>query len=642
MGRLGVLLVMLCFACGGASTQSVTVKTQASVIIEPTPRELPFNPRGARLGSASRQLAELAGHPIELRLDAAIVPELRSSFEDAVIDAFTSMARDLNDLKRVDAGAFSFGVEKLTRVEVRYDAARREDDISLDEVHRALIIRGPATRDALVERGVVYDVLHRAYDNDEARRYNSLRPENVPPEQRFDYFRWLVNDTHVRRDRSRSSASSSDFAEQTLKVLRLCELDGGRDRRLAEKSAAWLVGQGGTFTREYAHNPKTVMALPSGSVFHQAATAWARWAISAYPNLAEDDRMSIARALFMKSFNADRPLTHRTYPPFAWPGVDLFAFGLGEVDRWRASGHPTQLTKPPCSTTLDFIVCTRVSEPESGTSISPHCDEDWYRYTFETQRNRQRLAQAMTSRKDPIFTETVFKNVASSGSSITARPLDILLVLLRDVESDAASWAIGWRILVDEYVSSSFDIFVLEETRRLWVSYPERRGLLLSGLARMDRGERGNVDWKGFASAFGNAISMSEFSDYLNIDSEALYDAYLVWSALGHGWSRAALIVPKIDGWRKNSERRASYASNAYQSLQRTVGEMCREKAVKDLALMQRYFEAHKQAYSGLVEATRERQCQPPPPPPAPRNEVVLSPLKQGLPPLRIIQTGAE
>jgi hypothetical protein len=158
----------------------------------------------------------------------------------------------------------------------------------------------------------------------------------------------------------------------------------------------------------------------------------------------------------------------------------------------------------------------------------------------------------------------------------------------------------------------------------------------------MDRGERGNVDWKGFAGAFGNPISEPEFAAYLKADSEALYDAHLVWPALGHGWSRAAVVVPEIDAWRANSEYRKFYAQDTYQSLQRVVGEMCREKHAKDLALMREYFEARKQTYSDLVDATRERQCQPPPPPPPPRNEVVLSPLKRGLPPLRIIQTGAE
>jgi len=245
-------------------------------------------------------------------------------------------------------------------------------------------------------------------------------------------------------------------------------------------------------------------------------------------------------------------------------------------------------------------------------------------------------------RNDPIFTETVFENVASSVSSTTARPLDVMLVLLRDLESDPGNWAIGWRVIADQYVDTSFDLGVLEETRRLWVAYPERRGLLLSGLAHMDRGEHGNVDWKGFASAFGSPISAAEFADYLRVDPAALYDAYLVWPALSRGWSRAALIVPGLDAWRANADARKYYAQDSYQSLQHVVGELCREKNTKDLALMKGYFETHKQTYSGLIDATREKECQPAPAPAPPRNEVILSPLKQGLPPLRIIQTGAE
>ena len=98
------LAVVLCLAFACTSNQRVAVKTQVSVTIDPAPRELPYDPRAARLVSAYRQLTDIAEHPIELALDAAVVPEFRSSFEEALIDAFTSMARDLDELRRADDG----------------------------------------------------------------------------------------------------------------------------------------------------------------------------------------------------------------------------------------------------------------------------------------------------------------------------------------------------------------------------------------------------------------------------------------------------------------------------------------------------------------------------------------------------------
>jgi hypothetical protein len=385
------------------------------------------------------------------------------------------------------------------------------------------------------------------------------------------------------------------------------------------------------------------MALPSSDVFHQAARAWAKWAIDTYPSLDDDDRLRVARDLFVRSFNADRALTRRAYPPFAWPGADLFAFGLREIDRWRASGHPTQLSQPRCSEALDFFVCTRVTDPRDHASIGPHCEEEWYRFALETHAGRKRLVAAISARKDPAFTEVAFRNVQSSCE----RPLDTLLVMLREIENSPAEWTIGWNVLGEDYVNSTFDLAVLEETRRLWVTYPERRGALLAALIHMDRGQRGNVDWQGFASAFGSSVASNEFADYLAKDRYALFDAYVAWPALGRGWSRAAIIVPHLDEWLAHAKEREFAYQNAYASLQRVIAEMCGEKSVTDLGLMQRYLEARKRThpgdtYAGLIDATREKQCQPPAPPPPPRNEVKLSPLKAGLPPLRIIQTGAE
>jgi hypothetical protein len=621
------------------------VRTQVGVTIDPSPAKPLFDPRGARLMSAYRQLGEIAGHSIEFALDAAITPESRASFEDALVEAFENVARDFKDLEKADPAVHRYAVEKLTHIEIRYDGTRQRDDVKFDDVKQSLVIRGPAVRRALIERGVVYQSMLRVYDQVSAGRYDTATPDSIPVAERFEYFRWLTDQNYVRRYTVARSKSTDPDAEPKviLKMLRLAQLNSGKDAQLEAKARDWLVGRGSYFSQRYVHEPRAVMALSSDAVFNQAARAWAKWAIDTYPALDDDDRLRVARDLFIRSFTVDRALTHRQYPPFAWPGADLFAFGLREVDRWRASGHPTQLTTPRCSESLDFFVCSVAYDLKWHTALSARCNEDWYRFALETQGGRKRLVAAIRERKDPVFTETAFRNVSSSCE----RPIDTLLVMLRELEDDPADWTIGWTVLTEEYMNSTFDLAVLEETRRLWVTHPERRGALLALLVHMDRGQHGNVDWKGFASAFGTQIAANEFADYLAHDKLGFFDAYVAWPALGRGWSRAAFVVPHLDSWlAQASDRRLTY-QNPYEALQKLLSAMCGEKSTKDLALMREYLEGRKrkhpgEVYASLIDSTREKECQPPPPPPPPRNEVKLSPLKEGLPPLRIIQTGAE
>ena len=643
MSGVRSLLIALCVACGCASNSSIVVKTRVGVTIDPAPRELPFNPRGARLLSAHSQLEQIAGHPIDLVLDAAVSPESRSTFEDALIDAFESIAQDLNRLKKSEIEVFAFGMQRLNRVEIRYDGTLREDEEKLDEASRALVIRGPATRKYLIGGWVVYFTLMRAYDNAQTASFAHQNPDAISPANRYEYFRWLTNDRHIQRRNSAADKRPYTEAQRTSDVLRLIKLNQDKDANLEEKATNWLISQGDYFHRAYANNLKELMSLPANSIFNQAASEWANWAISVFPQLDDDDRLSVTRYLFIRSFDGDRAVTHRSYPPIAWPGVDLFAFGMSEVDRWRQSGHPNQLTKPRCSKTTEFVVCPRGYNSQSRSWVSANCEHDWYRHTLETQAGRKRLASAIIARKDPIFTQVVFENVSHALNNA----LDVMLVLLRELETDKPAWTLGWQLIAQDYVNAKFDIAALEESRRLWVTYPDRRGILLSGLVHMDRGRNGNVDWKGFAGAFGSQISSSEFADYLAVDEFALYDVSLAWPALGHGWSRAALIVPRIDSWRANEGKKGYAYQNSRDALQQIVGEMCRERDSKDLALMRNYFDGQRRAhpnesYSGLIEETRESACQPPPPPPPARNEVILSPLRAGLPPLRIIQTGAE
>jgi len=157
-------------ACAPAAT-SVDVKTRVAVTITPSPDRLPFDPRSARISQAAQEVTTLAGHPMTLDVDAAIVPEFRSSFEEAIGQSFENMARDLVDLRDRSPREFAYGAGVVSVVSLRYDATADGDRWDLDVGARTLFIRGPARRDTLVGRGVLRESIHKAYAQSIAGRY---------------------------------------------------------------------------------------------------------------------------------------------------------------------------------------------------------------------------------------------------------------------------------------------------------------------------------------------------------------------------------------------------------------------------------------------------------------------------------------
>ncbi|MGH7286181.1 MAG: hypothetical protein ACRELY_32075, partial [Polyangiaceae bacterium] len=98
---------------------------------EPQDR-LPFDPRAARLQEATEQMTRIAGHAIELRFDAALLPEWRSTFEDALVQGVENIARDLADAQKREPRVFDFGAALIKRVFCKYDAVARDSGAALD------------------------------------------------------------------------------------------------------------------------------------------------------------------------------------------------------------------------------------------------------------------------------------------------------------------------------------------------------------------------------------------------------------------------------------------------------------------------------------------------------------------------------
>lgn len=637
MSRARALLLALALAAPAACAPraiNVGVNTRVSVIITPEPDVLPFDPRAARISAATAQLAEVAGHHVALDVDAAMVPEFRAKFEEALGGAFENMTRDLTALRRERPEAFAHSVPQLERVSLRYDALLTRDTAAFDPATRTLTIRGPARGDALVRQGSLYRELDALYVRFAEARYATANPDAVPAAERRAYFDYLRGASD-RAPETVADLASSPRASRVLHALRLAELAAG-DATLSRDLRDWLFGEASWFVSAYVHKAELVRAIPADCAFRRAEAAYARWMLAAYPGADEAKRLAVARALFVRSFTSDRAKQGgRSYPPFAWPTVDRFAFGLGVVDQWRAAGHPGSLSTSRVPETTEFIVCPSVRRGRA--TVAPRCEYDWYRDAIETADGRRRLAAALLERGDPTLSETAFIGVRQ----VSGDPLKSTLSLLRAVEPSAAVFDTGMRVLADS-ADNARDRPLLEEARRLWIERPSSRGLVLYLLARIDLYDNGNVDWRGFERAFGSRVDAETVSAYLGEGPMAMRLLPIVWPALAKGFSRSALIVPKLDAFLAAPNIDYEPSRSRYGVLSRIVGHLCEEKNVKDLTAVREYLERRVASHPGepyapILDDASAARCKPAPPGPPPRPEVRLVPAKQRI---EIIQKG--
>ena len=616
------------------------MKTHVAVSISPSPDVLPFDPASARLVQVQNQLTELAGHTVQLVVDAALVPDFRSDFEEALDVALENVVRDLGELRSKEPAAFAYAVPMLGHVEARYDAAASAFEARLDPSTKGVILSGPAHRDALVPRGAVYGSLLAAYSQYVTTRFANVGPDGVAPPDRSAYLQFLTGYLPGRgypKDETLDSAAAlgnSTHAARLLLVLRLAELDAGRDPKLGEALRHWIFEQLDWFSQRYHHDATLVRALPADCTFHRAEAGFVKWLLAAYPALPEDQKLTVAKAIFVRSFSSDRDAQGgRAYAPFAFPGIDPFAFGLTIIDAWRAAGHPTQLSPGGTKPLFELFACPHPKGERGSRSLGPHCDYDWFRYALDTDAGRKRLLDAVIERNDPAFTEVVFLNVWYAAAD---HPLDVTISMLRAIEDRPAPWRVGFRVLAEERAEVfTGDVTLLEEARRLWIERPDRRDLVLYLLVQLDRYDHGDVDWRGFSASFGGPVTDKELGAYLDLGPRAWSLLPILWPALGK-FPRAPIVVPRLDGFLADPLLRAYDSADPHRALGGVVSRMCAEKGTADLAAMHAYLQqrvtSHPgEAFASIADDATDARCKPPPPSPPPRSTVRLGPPKRGM-----------
>ncbi len=578
LSLLGLCLCLL--SCGGPGAQSpsthdssVTVINTIVIAFTGDPDQLPFNPRAARLQAATQQLTAIAGHPVTFQFDMALLPQWRSSFENALVEAIENVARDLDSMKSRRPDLYAFSDPALERVECRYTAVPVDDDLVFDGDHKTLRIALTSEASAFVGEGWVLRAVDNGYFHFLEKRYAGAQPEQVDDPAR--YFRYLT-------DYRRSDSDTESRAETLTLVARTFPRLKDEPHADAQK---WLAEKVGFFVDQYR------TPLTTGPKFHAAESAWVAWLNANVDALDDRQRDDVVRDLAVERRDRRPGQTH--YRQDAFPGFDLIGYGLHVLDQWVAAGHPMSNEAHPSGfLTFIYFVCPAPRDSTGGHSSSFSCDHVLYDYAADSEGGLKRLIAYLLSHKDPLLVETTIMNFIELHDDYAA-----LLAVWRSLEGQPALWEIATRLVAEQVRQVQDKDALLNEAQRQWRAMPSERGSVLYLLSQLENEHYGLVPWKDFPRLFGELANASDFAGMLDQSDQAFWNAHEVWPALSRGWSRAAPLVSRLDAF-MDRWRAFSMASQAIDAVGRIVSKMCDEKGAGDLAQLHAWVQRRTAAHA--------------------------------------------
>lgn len=573
-----------------AIPQAIDVR-KLIVIVAPDGRvmdkPLPFDPSSARLQAAAHYLAELAGHVIGFRIDAALLPSLRSSAEDEIAQAMETTAKSLDEFGQDHAGQVAEIKSWIQRIECRYDATAYSAAYDLDDQAAVVQVKVPPEARDLIEHGGIYVALRESWWRRQSARYAKVAPENVPPAEQQAYFD-AVTSRRGFRDSQLDTVEGLSLAypvDPLFKIARLYPL--AREPELRTKIRAWLVEAGKTFATLAAYHEKAANASPTSSRFHQAVLTWDEWRKANLGDLDSRELYDIAGIFFHHgAATSSREVNFVTVP-----GLDPLQFGLDSMEKWArtdTTAQPTQLRK-----LYDRVVCPYAPDRHGYLAVVEYCDHDFYRYALTLPDRRTRLAQQLLAIQSDRLTQNAVRNSLDVGT------VDDVIELTRALEPNEKQWSVALRTIAELQEHSTVVRF-FDEGVRLWRAYPSanRRGAVLYLLSQIDGYNDHSVPWERFAEVFGALVSEAEFASFLDQGVHAVTTVGTVGKALSPGWSRADVLVARLDAWldRPEQERRPMTMS-APDGLDDFVGHLCEDGNLRELARLREFLRTRLQRH---------------------------------------------
>jgi hypothetical protein len=566
---LGALLAIGAARCGAAPPATVTSAGVGRVEVVGGG---PLAPPRPRLRAALAELGELVGHPVDVLVDAALLPDEGALAEHAILEGVERTVQHFARLRQTRRLVFDHGAPRVRILRCRYRAAAAEASGALDLARATLVVTLPPDAGSLVPYPVVDQALERAYLDHARARYEHLAAGAVPEPEHEAYFR------HWSAPRSGDDAAGA--------VLRVVELSARvRDAALGNEVRAWLAGRGLDFFAP-ALRREPAAACGTGGLGH-AFAGWGRWAQEHFDTLAPAARGAALEGLLVR-IPAPTGAPERR---LRCDGADPLALGLRIVDDWRAGSA----AGPELRALHARVVCPRdASGPAAG------CGWQWWDWVLGDPTDRQRLFAAVRERGDAALIVHALRTAYERAGG------EVAVALWRSLEGEPESWLTATRAIAD-HVAESAGVEIVAEARRLWpTAATSTRGALLHVLLRHGTSEE-KVAWRSFPADFDGAVSADALDAALGWPG-TLADVARLWPALGRGWSRAEVLVPHLE--------RALVAAPEPRSsaaVERILAALCAEGAVGDLARLHRLFAGRvlrgERALASLADHTRPGTC---------------------------------
>ena len=579
------LLALSLLSCGSKpSLVTVDNRLDVEIHIAPAPDELPFNPRAARLLAANHQLSSLLGHGLEFDIDAALVAEWKSDFEQQLVETIESLLRLLTELRQTDTSEFALTAQSLKKVECRYSVLVEYAETTFK--NGTLLIELPAHPRRLIAYDMALRAFHDYHVSSLDTRFAKTEPETVTVADMADYFHWLSQNGYGYRWEARHRPKHPlDGAEKIAndpegdviaRIVRLYSRIEANNPALSSEVRGWLLARIGWLTELYLSSDTVPLPSPvSNTAMRRGERALCGWLERALPKASDEERLGANKALFPRS------------GPYVCANVDRLAFGLREADAWLKTGKPVEHAESAKAKLIDAIVCPSLRGPDGQPVRSMGCESGWLHFVLGDDPSRRRLAAALDTR-DPELTWQLY-------ATLKYRPPEgaVALARLLNAHKPALSAALVTFAEIFTRQQPEGAETLLDD---LWRTQPERRGDILYAFAR----EKYETFWERFKAEY-NHITEVDFASFLDHGASAFEFTLKIWPAFDKGVSRARPIVNHLASLVPDASQPS--ASSALRTLAKVVSRLCAEQANGDLAGLHTALEARAVARPGERKA---------------------------------------
>ena len=570
---------MLASIACGPSEPRIVVHADAPVVVDPAPDKPGFDPRSARLKAAGREVARVSGRTLVLHVDAALLSNDPTAYEDALVSALTSLARTLDAVKREDEEAFALAMKPLEEIFVRYEPLAADPRARVDAGGKRLVIETRERRFTEVPYYPVLIAVLDGYDDATEKAMAGAAPSSdADIEKRFE---WL---TRTRPGRGsvvvwRAEAKVSNESRETRGLeaaaevrLAVIDLEGRADApELRAKMRTWLVNE--LPRLESLHrDPKKLALFPRDSAIFRADSAFDGFVAKRFWDLAPREQGKLVEVLFARGPLCRGDETTCAKPALL-PRVPRLEIGMKLLAEARAAEwDPKRASHPDL---VAHVVCPSLRDARGKPKET--CNPSFAAYALTHNDGRSRLLGELTRAGDAAYVSEVAATLSY------ARPEDVR-AFVRGFESNPKLYKEAVRSLVAATWDSARTVLE-EETRRAFATAdPDLRAATLTVLAE-SRGKlhRHYADsyFERFEKEWSTKIDERTMNAFVDGAPAHLADVPRMWKALD-AHARVKPGIAKLDAFLA-TPREVLGESHAL-TLETWVARLCEDNAKDDLA----------------------------------------------------------